>query len=56
MENALIGFISTLIVGTVIFVSVWWEGTYFSWKFTKWFFGILFAIALGVGGYSFTIG
>lgn len=53
MENALIAFISIIVLGCVIFFSVWWDGGSVSLKFTKWFFGIFFAAALIVGGCTY---
>lgn len=54
MENALIAFVSIMLLGIVIFVKLWWDdGTVMSFKFTKWYFGIFFVAALIVGGGTF---
>ncbi|MFD0715814.1 hypothetical protein [Paenibacillus sp. GCM10027626] len=54
MENALIAFVSIMLLGVVIFVKLWWDdGAIMSFKFTKWYFGIFFVAALIVGGVTF---
>lgn len=53
VENALVAFVSIMILGGVIFYSFWWEGGNVGFKFAKWFFGIFFAAALVVGGYTY---
>ncbi|MNC43493.1 hypothetical protein D3C75_923560 [compost metagenome] len=55
MENALIAFISILLLGVVIFVKIWWDGPGISFKFTKWYFGIFLLAALIVGGGTFFV-
>lgn len=56
MENAIIAFVSVFLLGVVIYVSVWWEGSYFSLAFTKWFFIIFFVVALVSGGATYVMG
>ncbi len=55
MENALIAFISILLLGIVIFAKIWWDGSGIGFKFTKWYFGIFFVAALIVGGGTFFV-
>ncbi len=55
MENALIAFISILLLGVVVFAKIWWDGSGISFKFTKWYFGIFFIVALIVGGSTFFV-
>lgn len=55
MFNAFIAFSSTLLLGVIIFLKLFWDGSgIMSFKFTKWFFGIVLIAALiaGVGFYS----
>ncbi|GEC88668.1 hypothetical protein [Brevibacillus brevis] len=54
MENALIAFASSILIGAILFGILWWEGSWFSLRFTKWYFGILLAVSLGVGVYNFS--
>ncbi|WP_281933227.1 hypothetical protein [Paenibacillus tyrfis] len=53
MENALIAFVSIMVLGGVIFYSLWWEGGNVGFTFAKWFFGIFFVAAMVVGGYTY---
>lgn len=53
MENALIAFVSILILGIVVFVKIWWEGTGTSFRFTKWYFVFFILAAAGVGVYTY---
>jgi hypothetical protein len=55
MANALIAFFGILVLGAVIYVTIWWEGPNMSIKFTKWFFSIFVVAALIVGGYTFFV-
>ncbi|CAI8913167.1 Reductive dehalogenase membrane anchor protein [Brevibacillus sp. IT-7CA2] len=52
MENALIAFATSIMVGAIFLGILWWEGSWFSLRFTKWYFGILFVVSIGVGGYT----
>ena len=56
MENALIAFVCVFLLGVVIYVTAWWEGSYFNLAFTKWFFVIFFVVALVSGGVTFYMG
>ncbi|WP_247740857.1 hypothetical protein [Cohnella sp. LGH] len=47
--NAFIAFISVMLLGAVIYGTVWWQGSNMSWKFTKWFFIVFFIAALITG-------
>jgi len=50
MYNAFIAFIAILILGGVIFWTVWWQqGANLSWRFTKWYFLVFLAAAIIVG-------
>lgn len=53
MENALIVFISILLLGAVIYGKIWWEGAGVSFKFTKWYFVIFSLAALIVAGVAY---
>ncbi|SFF07831.1 hypothetical protein SAMN04487969_11358 [Paenibacillus algorifonticola] len=53
MTDALIAFASTMLLGIIILVKIWWDGDGTSWRFTKWFSGICLAVALVVGGITF---
>ncbi|WP_187274397.1 hypothetical protein [Paenibacillus sp. N3.4] len=52
METAIIAFVASIIVGIGIYISVWWDTGKMTWTFTKWYFGIIFLIALICGGYA----
>lgn len=56
MEEALIAFIGVILLGVVIYVSAWMDGSTWTKKVTKWFFGIFFVAALITGGYFYFIG
>lgn len=49
MFYAFIAFLSTFLLGVVIYGSLWWQGSDMSWRVTKWYFGIFFIAALVVG-------
>lgn len=49
MFNALIAFLSVLLLGILIFVKLWWDGEGMSLRFAKWYFGIFLIAALIVG-------
>jgi len=53
MFNAFIAFICIILLGVVIFVKIWWDGTSTSFTFIKWFFGIFFIAALIVGACTY---
>ncbi|RUS45010.1 hypothetical protein [Cohnella sp. AR92] len=46
-------FLGTFLLGVVILATAWWQGANVSWKFMRWYFGIFFVIALGVGIYTY---
>lgn len=52
MENTLIAFVTSILIGAIFFGILWWEGSWFSLRFTKWYFGILFVVSIVVGGYT----
>lgn len=56
MFNAFIAFLSTFLLGVVIYAKIWWDGSGVGWKFTKWFFGLFFIAALIVGGVTYVAG
>lgn len=53
MTDALIAFVSTIILGIVILAKIWWDGDGTSWRFTKWYSVVFFAVAIVVGGITF---
>ncbi len=53
MENAIIAFVSIMLLGVVIFVKIWWDGAGISMRFTRWFFALFFVAAFVGGLYTF---
>ncbi|RNB92472.1 hypothetical protein EDM56_01905 [Brevibacillus fluminis] len=49
MYNAFIAFISVLLLGGIIYWTAWWEGSWVSLRFTKWFFTIFLIAAVITG-------
>ncbi|MGG1552475.1 hypothetical protein [Paenibacillus ferrarius] len=46
MSDAFTVFIGIILLGLVIFIKVWWDGTGMSMKFTKWYFAFFFSTAV----------
>lgn len=53
MENALIAFVTMLVVGVVSYIGTWFSSFEISRTFTKWYFIVIFAAALILGVLSY---
>jgi len=49
METVVNASIFTVVMGLIFYFKLWWDGPGASWRFTRWFFGILVIIVLVVG-------
>lgn len=51
MQDGMIAFVSILLLGMVIYGSLWWQGNNLTLRITKWFAIITLVGALIGGGY-----
>lgn len=50
MSDAWIAFIIVLIAGAGLYIGLWYHAIYTGWKFARWYFSIVLALSVIVGG------
>ncbi|GEM_PF-3123812 len=50
MSDSIIASIIVLIAGVGLYIALWWNAIYTGWKFARWYFSIVLALAVIVGG------
>lgn len=51
MNDIFFGFITVFLVGMIFYGILWWEGSWFSLRFTKWYISILIVVSIISGIY-----
>lgn len=49
MSDSIISSIIVLVLGVLLYISLWWNAVYTGWRFARWYFGIVLALAVIVG-------